>query len=322
MPFRTARLRQPVIVRYLEYLIALARERHFARAAAACNVTQPTLSAGIKQLEESLGVLIVERRHRFAGLTPEGERVLGWAQRVLADYATLEQQLTEMRDGLSGQIRLGAIPVSLPVIALVTAPLAALHPRVHFRVISQTSIEIQRGLDEFTLDVGVTYLDNERLTNVRTQPLYRERYVLVSRRQQQLSDRQEIGWAEAASLPLCLLTPDMQNRRIMDMHFQEAGVKPQPVLETNSLITLWSHIRMGGYASVVPHTFLLFLSDDDDLSCIPLVQPVTTHLLGLVATDRDPLPPLTRALLTLVRDLDLSAEIERRIGSKAHRRHQ
>ena len=187
-----------MIVRYLEYLVALAKERHFARAAKACNVTQPTLSAGIKQLEESLGVLIVERRHRFAGLTAEGERVLGWAQRVLADYANLEQQLT----------------------------------------------------------------------------------------------------------------------------FQEAGVKPQPVLETNSLITLWSHIRLGGYASVVPHTFLLFLSEQDDLSCIPLVEPVATHLLGLVATDRDPLPPLARAQLALAKDLDVSAEIDRRIRAIAHRRHQ
>ena len=66
-----------------------------------------------------------------------------------------------------------------------------------------------------------------------------------------------MSWAEAVSLPLCLLTPEMQNRRIIDMHFQEAGVKPQPILETNSLIALWSQIRLGGYASIVPHTFLL-----------------------------------------------------------------
>src|ERR1700755_3265524 len=138
-----------MIVRYLEYIVARARERPFARAAAACNVTQPALSAGIKQLEESLGVLIVERRQRFAGLTPEGERVLGWAQRVLADYSNLEQELSEMRDGQGGLIRLGAIPVSLPVIALVTAPLAERHPRAHFKVTSLTSIEIQRGVDDF-----------------------------------------------------------------------------------------------------------------------------------------------------------------------------
>jgi DNA-binding transcriptional LysR family regulator len=88
-----------MIVRYLDYLVALARERHFARAASACNVTQPTLSAGIKQLEESLGVLIVERRQRFVGFTPEGERVLAWAQRVLADYSGLTQELSERRGG-------------------------------------------------------------------------------------------------------------------------------------------------------------------------------------------------------------------------------
>src|SRR6201992_3155159 len=110
-----------VIVRYLEYLVALARERHFARAAAACNVTQPALSAGIKQLEESLGVLIVERRQRFVGFTPEGERVLAWAQRALADYRGLEQELSESRDGLIGQLRIGGIPVGLPAPGLLTA---------------------------------------------------------------------------------------------------------------------------------------------------------------------------------------------------------
>jgi DNA-binding transcriptional LysR family regulator len=78
-----------MVIRHLRYLTALAQERHFARAAAICNVTQPTLSAGIKQLEESLGVLIVERGHRFVGLTAEGERVLAWAQRLLVDYESL-----------------------------------------------------------------------------------------------------------------------------------------------------------------------------------------------------------------------------------------
>lgn len=302
-----------MIVRYLEYLTALSRERHFARAAAACNVTQPTLSAGIKQLEESLGVLIVERRQRFVGLTAAGERVLAWAQRALADYSSLEQQLSELRDGLGGQIRIGAIPVSLPVIALLVAPLVARHPRIQFRVCSQTSSEIQRGLDEFTLDAGITYLDNERLANVRTQPLYRERYVLVTRDRDSLRGRHTVTWTEAATLPLCLLTPEMQNRRIIDMHFQEAGAKAHTVLETNSLITLWSCIRLGGYSSIVPHTFLMLLGDSDDLLCIPLVEPHATHLLGVVVRDLDPLPPLTHALFTHARELDLAAEIEHHI---------
>jgi DNA-binding transcriptional LysR family regulator len=303
-----------LIVRYLDYLVALARERHFARAAAACNVTQPTLSAGIKQLEESLGVLIVERRRRFVGFTPEGERVLAWAQRVLADYGGLTQELSELREGLAGQLRIGAIPVSLPALALLTAPFGAIHSKTRFQVISQTSIDIQRELDDFTIDVGLTYLDNDPLSRVRTVPLYRERYVLITHESSGFSGLKTISWAKAATLPLCLLTPSMQNRRIIDAQFHAAGVQVNAVMETNSLVTLWSHLLFGQWSTVVPQTFLLLFERMRGLLSIPLVEPETFHTLGLVAADRDPLTPLTRALLDFARGIDLTAEIERRIS--------
>jgi DNA-binding transcriptional LysR family regulator len=303
-----------LIVRYLDYLVALARERHFARAAAACNVTQPTLSAGIKQLEEGLGVLIVERRRRFVGFTPEGERVLAWAQRVLADYGGLTQELSELREGLAGQLRIGAIPVSLPALALLTAPFGAIHAKTRFQVISQTSIDIQRELDDFTIDVGLTYLDNDPLSRVRTVPLYRERYVLITHESSGFSGLKSISWAKAATLPLCLLTPSMQNRRIIDAQFHAAGAQVNAVMETNSLVTLWSHLLFGQWSTVVPQTFLLLFERMRGLVSIPLVEPETFHTLGLVAADREPLTPLTRALLDFAGGMDLTAEIERRIS--------
>jgi DNA-binding transcriptional LysR family regulator len=306
-----------MIVRYLEYIVALARERHFARAAAACNVTQPTLSAGIKQLEESLNVLIVERRQRFVGFTPEGERVLAWAQRVLADYGGLTQELSELREGLAGQIQIGAIPVSLPSLALLTAPFSAIHSRTRYQVISQTSVEIQRGLDDFTIDVGLTYLDNEPLSRVRTVPLYKERYVLITRGTSGFAGLSSIGWAMAATLPLCLLTPTMQNRRIIDAQFHAAAVKPNAIIETNSLVTLWSHIRYGKWSTIVPQTFLLLLEKRHDWISLPLVEPEAIHTLGLVAADREPLAPLTRALLEFAQGFDMSVEIERRVADFA-----
>jgi DNA-binding transcriptional LysR family regulator len=303
-----------MIIRHLQYLTALARERHFARAAAVCNVTQSTLSAGIKQLEESLGVLIAERGQRFLGLTEEGERVLAWAQRVLVDYGGLQQELSEMREGMVGELRIGAIPVTLPIISLVTAPFAKRHERTNIVVTSQTSIEIQRHLDEFSLDVGVTYLDNEPLARVRSQPLYQERYMLVTQPEGLFRDRKDVGWAEAAGLPLCLLTPDMQNRRILDMHFHEAGAEVRASVETNSLVTLWSHLRFGHWSTVVPHTFLLLLGEMDGLTAIPLIEPNASHLIGLVASDRDPLPPVAHALLDVARSLDIGNTIDRKIG--------
>jgi DNA-binding transcriptional LysR family regulator len=302
-----------LIVRYLEYLSALARERHFARAAAVCNVTQPTLSAGIKQLEESLGVLIVERRQRFVGFTVEGERVLTWAHRVLAGYSSLEQELSELREGLEGQIRIGAIPVSLPSVAILTAAFAERHPRTRFQVMSLTSVEIQRGLDDFSIDVGVTYLDNEPLAGVSTMPLYNERYVLVTSERGSFAGLKSIGWVQAATLRLCLLVPSMQNRRILDAIFRCAGAEPRAVLETNSLVTLWAHVRFGHWSTVVPHTFLLLLGRSADVISLPLVEPEATHQIGLVAANREPVAPLARELFAVAERLDISAQIEQLI---------
>ncbi|WP_247893637.1 LysR family transcriptional regulator [Azospirillum endophyticum] len=96
-----------MLVRHLSYLVTLAREKHFARAADACNVAQPTLSAAIRKLEEDLQVPLVVRGHRFLGLTPEGETVLAWGRQILTDYESLRADLSGLRQGLTGTLGLG-----------------------------------------------------------------------------------------------------------------------------------------------------------------------------------------------------------------------
>jgi len=91
-----------MLVRHLSYFVTLARERHFARAAEICNIAQPTLSAAIRKLEEDLGVHLVLRSQRFAGLTPEGEKLLVWGRQILTDYNSLRDELTGLRHGLTG----------------------------------------------------------------------------------------------------------------------------------------------------------------------------------------------------------------------------
>jgi DNA-binding transcriptional LysR family regulator len=299
-----------LLLRQLQYLAALAREKHFARAAAACDVTQPTLSAGIKQLEETFGVLIVERGQRFRSLTPEGERVLDWATRVLADYDSLAQELSGMRTGLAGKLRIGAIPTTLPITGLLTSPFVKLHPGVTITILSRTSIEIQRGLEDFELDIGLTYLDNEPLSRVRTLPLYQEHYLLFTPRNSPFGDRNEVTWREAATLPLCLLTPDMQNRRILDGHFRDAGVHPDAIVETNSTITLYSHLRSGGWSTILPQTIFHLIGEIAEVRAIPLVEPEARHTIGVIAPERDPLPPIARAFVDLVESHRLQSVIE------------
>src|SRR4029453_2364279 len=158
----------------LEYLMALARERHFGRAADACGVTQPTLSAGIKQLEETLGVLLVQRGSRFIGFTPEGERTLDWARRIVGDERAMREEIKALKHGLTGQLRIAAIPTALAMVAQLTTPYRARHPDVRFTVLSRTSIEVLSLLDNLEIDAGVTYLDNEPLGRVNAVPLYPE----------------------------------------------------------------------------------------------------------------------------------------------------
>jgi DNA-binding transcriptional LysR family regulator len=288
-------------IRQLRYLVALARERHFARAADACGVAQPTLSAGLRHLEEDLGVLVVERGNRFKGLTPEGERVLVWAQRILADCNSLEQELLGARKELRGRIVVGVIPSALVMVAPLTSALLAGQPRLGVKLLSCSSVEIQRGLDDFELHGGITYLDNEPLANVRSQPLYQERYVLLAPEGLVATDSQTMNWAAAGELPLCLLTPEMQNRRIVNAAFTAAGVKPTPVVETDSIAALINHVRETRLAAIAPDRLLERLGIGQDLRCFRLEQPDLVYTVGLVVADRDPTPPFVAALWAAAR---------------------
>jgi DNA-binding transcriptional LysR family regulator len=290
-----------MIIRQLIYLDALAREKHFRRAAEACHVSQPTLSAAIVQLEEELGVMIVERGRRFQGLTKEGEVVLAHSRRILAEADLMKASIAELREGLSGRIRLGAIPTALPMIAHITAPFSARYPAVSLTVLSLTSQEIQQGIDDFELDVGLTYLDNEPLDRVISKPIYQESYVLLTREDGPFGARDTITWAEAAELKLCLLTGDMQNRRIIDGIFRSVGASPRPVIETNSIFNLVSHAGIEGIASIVSLQLLEFLGVPLGTRALQLVAPEAQRTIGLIVADRQPLAPLARNLLMMTK---------------------
>ncbi|MCS0497925.1 LysR family transcriptional regulator [Ancylobacter sp. MQZ15Z-1] len=295
-----------MFVRQMHYLVALAREKHFGRAAEACHVSQPTLSAGIRKLEQELGLPIVVRGHRFLGFTTEGERVLGWARQIAADYESLRQERAEPGGQLSGTLRVGAIPSTTAAAPALLARFRDRHPQVKVQMLTLSSVAIQRGLDELDLDAGITYLENEPLNRVRRLDLYVERYVFVTRRDEALARRRTIGWTEAAAQPLCLLTSDMQNRRIIDQVMSDAGLAAQPAIETSSFMGVWSFVRNGPWTSIVPEASFRGLGDATDLVGIPLVDPVHTQPIGLVLSDREPLSPVAGALMKMARDLSRS----------------
>jgi len=285
----------------LEFLLSLARERHFGRAAEACGVTQPTLSAGIKQLEETMGVLLVNRGSRYHGLTPEGERVLDWARRIVGDSRSMREEIKTLRHGLTGRLRIAAIPTALAMVQALTTPFRERHPHVQFSIFSRTSIDVLDLLENLEIDAGITYLDNEPLGRVNTVPLYRESYRLLTSADAPLGDRDTVTWAEVTKVPLCLLTPDMQNRRIIDRLLKTAGADPRPMLESDSMILLFSHVRTGRWASVMPAKLAETLGLTETIRAIPIVDPDEIHTIGLVVPEREPMTPLAAALVAEAR---------------------
>jgi DNA-binding transcriptional LysR family regulator len=303
------------VIDKLEFLMALARERHFGKAAEACGVTQPTLSAGIKQLEDGLGLLLVNRSARYRGLTPEGERVLEWAKRIVGDSRAMRQEVRALKQGhLVGHLRLAAIPTALAMVSTLTTPFRAKHPEVRFTIQSNSSIEVLNALDNLEIDAGITYLDNEPLGRVRSVPLYRERYRLMIAADAPLGNREQVTWAEVARIPLCLLTPDMQNRRIIDRLLREAGnFEGTPTLESNSMILLFSHVRTGRWASVMPAILAETLGLTGAVRAIPIVEPSAVHTVGLVIPNREPLPPVSAAFVAEA--YNVAEELDKDLGS-------
>lgn len=289
-------------LRHLGFFVALAREAHFGRAAQAVHVAQPSLSAAIKQLEDELGVpLVLRSRQRFEGLTPEGREVLVWAQRMLAESASLQQFLDELKGTITGHLSIGVIPTAEPLIAQLTHALQKRYPGIAVTLLSRTSKEIERALVDHELDAGVSYAEGAS-AHLRKLPLYLERYHVAGVSKLLPARQTSITWREAAELPLCLLSRDMQNRRILDSHFDEAGIVPAVVAESNTLIGVLSHIRTGAWCGILPAAMLGFLRG---VKALPLVEPEVAHRIALLVPDRKPVPPLTQALITVATQLKL-----------------
>ena len=283
-----------VLMRQLEYLVALAREEHFGRAALACNASQPALSTGLHKLERELGVTLIHHGNRFAGFTAEGRRVLGWAHRILAERDGLHDDLARMRGGRDATLRLGAIPTAMPTVSILTDRFCAAHPRAKVRIEELPSTEIVRRLGDFTLDAGLTYLDPEPPSGTRHVELYRERYLLLTPERLAPSG-DEIGWAEAVDRPLCALGRLMRNRRILDAGALAAGARLAPVVEANSVAALYTHAARG-WSCIVAHTWLDSFGVPPGMRAVAL-PPVPTSPVGVLTAIEEPLSLVASALL-------------------------
>jgi DNA-binding transcriptional LysR family regulator len=292
----------------MRYLVALNEHKHFSRAAQACNITQPALSNALKALEQDFGVVIIKRGRTYAGLTPEGECVLASAQRMLHEHKLLQQELGSEADKPVGTVRIGAVPTAVPIAARFAAMLQARHKGITPVVLSLSSTELETGLDSMTIDLALGYTERMGLRDVKLTalPQYTEHYFLLRRAAKPHASELQIGprmpWTEAAQLPLCLLTPEMHNRTIVDAAFITAGAPVRPAMETNSILTMALSVVAGNVCSIMPGALVGAVRGYRELEALPLVEPNVRTAIGFMTHSAVRTSRALDAALTLAQD--------------------
>ena len=290
----------------MRYLVALNEHRHFARAAQACHITQPALSNALRALEAEFGAVIVRRGRVFGGLTPEGEQVLATALSMLKAEEALRQDLSEGAGQLKGKLRMAAVPTAMPMLTRFAALLRAQHPGITPMVLSMSSLEIESGLEDLSLDLALGYSERldtgshaARSARITVWPQYQEHYFLLSPAAEK-SNQKPIKWAQAARLPLCLLTPDMHNRLIVDQSFLAAGCEVSPAMETNSVLSLMLAVTEGGLHSVLPGALVATLPESAQLSIRPLISPQVQTAIAFLTPPQEMATRAQQAAMALM----------------------
>ncbi|HZC54207.1 MAG TPA: LysR family transcriptional regulator [Mycobacterium sp.] len=295
-----------MLFRQLEYFVAVAQERHFARAADKCYVSQPALSAAIAKLERELNVTLINRGHSFEGLTPEGERLVVWAKRILAEHDAFKAEVHAVRSGITGTLRLGTVPTASTTASLVLSAFCSAHPLAKVQINSRlAATELYRRLREFELDAAIVHPASEDAHDVDLVPLYEERYVLLSSADMLPSGSSTLAWPDAAQLPLALLTPDMRDRQIIDEAFAGHGITVTPQVETDSVASLFAQVASGNWACIVPHTWLWTSPLAAEIRAVKMVDPVLKAEIALATNSAAPGSPVARALTASAEQLAL-----------------
>ena len=304
-----------MFIRQFRYLVAVAEERHFGRAAQRCNVTQPSLSSGIKQLELELGVPIFlrGRGQRFHGLTAEGDRVAIWSRAVLAYCDAMRKEVAMMKNDLTGHLRMGAMPSMSPVLPFLLQTVRNKYPGVRVDVQFIGNEAMKLGLNNFSIDVALTYLDKADLGRKNTLPIYTEQLSLLVPDTPEFQHRKTITWKDAAQLPLAMLRPSMHERRFVDQVFASVGYKPVARVESESILHLMFQVQFTELCTIIPSHFVHAPGLHRGTRALPLVDPVVSQEVGLFWAEGEIVLPMANAFVTVVQKLNKSGELRKRL---------
>ncbi len=286
-----------MFLKQLEYLIAVIEEDHFGRAASRCNVKQPSLSNGIKQLELELGVTLFKRGRgqRLYGVTEEGKRVADWSRIILANCASMRDTISDMQNNLSGTIRLGAITSMSPVLPIILQRIRRAYPLVSVDVRFVGNEELQTGLDNFSIDCGITYMDQAaEMPWCDSVPICEETWSLLVPDSFEFEEIDEISWEQAGDLPLALLRPSMYERAIAEEIFAQAGKNVTPKIESESILHLMFQTQFTELCTIIPSHYTRMPGLHSGTKALLLKDPIIRKGIGLFWLKTETVIPITK----------------------------
>lgn len=301
-----------MFIRQLHYLIALAEHRHFAQAAESCCVSQPSLSAAIRHLERELCITIIQRDRRFQGFTPEGDRVLTWARQTLASLDGLRQEAALAQAVSGGVLAIGTVPSAMRVVSMLINEYRREIPRLSLKVFALSTSEILSRLKKHELHLGIAYTEQCRDDFYEKIPLFTEQFVLMTGVSAELPAKKIFSWADVGQLPLCLFNHEMQNRRIIEYAFQQAGVSPLVVVETNTLNVLYEMVSSGQLCSIAPISAVPECFINKGIAVHP-VMPQPSPEISLLRLRQENQPAVLHSVWAMTPQLNLQHALDQAI---------
>lgn len=267
--------------RHLRYFLAVADALHFTKAAEGLPVSQPALSAQVKQLEQEVGVPLFDRVGRSVQLTRAGSIFREHARRALREMELAQVAIAEAEGLQRGTLAVGVVQtVNAYLVPKIVSRFSTLHPHVGLRLDELSGPDIEAGVKSGLLDVGIGFVPvlSDRIDS---QPMFEEDFVFIAAPRHRFAKRRHLLLSALADEALILLPGLFCARRLLNASFEQAGVQPKIIVEMNSIEGILATVRTSRLATILPR-LSLGLERHSSLRGIPLKHPTPRRGIGLL----------------------------------------
>jgi LysR family transcriptional regulator, cyn operon transcriptional activator len=268
-------------LRQLRYLLAIAQEANFTRAAEKVFVSQSALSQQIQTLEQEIGTILLDRSKRGVRLTAAGEILCHHAQRILLELEQAEVAIQELEGLQRGELRVGVVQtVNDYLMPGLVAAFSALHPHIKLSIDELSSDQIETRLECGELQVGLGFVPTSS-PNIASEALFEEQLVLIVRNDHPLANQSVVSVRALDAMPMIMLSHTFCTRRLWEENARLALAKPQIVIEMNTVSSILAVVEKTGLATVLPK-YILEADRVSNLVSIDLVDPTPSRQVGLL----------------------------------------